>query len=83
MLHGADAPSRTSTLLFDLPGRAAADVERHLASRQVAAPAGSFYAVEAARHLGVGTGGAVRVGLAAYNDDEDVRRLLAAVDELI
>ena len=81
-LHGADAPSRTSTLLFDLPGRAAADVERHLASRQVAAPAGSFYAVEAARHLGVGTGGAVRVGLAAYNDDEDVRRLLAAVDEL-
>ena len=83
VFHGADAPVRTSTLLFDLPGAAAPDVARHLATHGVSAPAGSFYAVEASRQLGLGVGGAVRVGLAAYNDEDDVRRLLSAVDDIV
>ena len=42
----------------------------------VAAPAGSFYAIEASRHLGLGDHGAVRAGLAPYTDAGDVDRLL-------
>ena len=43
------------------------------------APAGSFYALEASRHLGLGDAGAVRAGLAPYTDDGDVDRLLEGV----
>jgi selenocysteine lyase/cysteine desulfurase len=48
----------------------------------VNAPAGHFYAIEASRHLGLGDRGAVRVGLAPYNDDADVDRLLAGLAAL-
>ena len=40
------------------------------------APAGSFYALEASRHLGLGDDGGLRVGLAPYTDEDDVERLL-------
>jgi selenocysteine lyase/cysteine desulfurase len=73
------AAHRTSTLLFDLPGVAAAEVAARLAGVGVNAPAGHFYALEASRQLGLGDRGAVRVGLAPYNDDEDVDRLLAGL----
>jgi len=73
------ARRRTSTLLFDLPGRDAADVAATLAEQGVNAPAGHFYALEASRHLGLGDRGAVRVGLAPYNDDGDVDRLLTGL----
>jgi selenocysteine lyase/cysteine desulfurase len=54
-------------------------VAERLAAAGVNAPAGSFYALECARHLGLGDAGAVRAGLAPYTDAEDVDRLLAAV----
>lgn len=73
------APQRTSTILFDLPGVAAATVAERLAAVGVNAPAGHFYALEASRHLGLGATGAVRVGIAVYNDDTDVDRLLAGL----
>jgi selenocysteine lyase/cysteine desulfurase len=73
------AARRTSTLLFDLPGHAAGAVSAALAEVGVLAPAGHFYALEASRHLGLGERGAVRVGLARYNDDDDVDRLLAGL----
>jgi cysteine desulfurase family protein (TIGR01976 family) len=73
------ARRRTSTLLFTLPGVESAQVAAHLAEVGVLAPAGHFYALEASRHLGLGDGGAVRVGLAPYNDDSDVDRLLAGL----
>jgi selenocysteine lyase/cysteine desulfurase len=75
----SNARRRTSTVLFDLPGRSAVDVARGLAGRGVAAPAGHFYALEASRRLGLGERGAVRAGLAPYTDLEDVERLLAAL----
>lgn len=76
------ARRRTSTLLFDLPGVPAARVAAALAEVGVLAPAGHFYALEASRHLGLGDTGAVRVGLAPYNDDSDVDRLLAGLAAL-
>ncbi len=76
------APDRTSTVLFDVPGHDAAAVAAHLAGRGVHAPAGSFYALETSRHLGLGDAGAVRVGLAPYSNAEDVDRLLAGLATL-
>jgi cysteine desulfurase family protein (TIGR01976 family) len=73
------AAHRTSTVLFDLPGRPSGDVARQLAAAGVAAPAGHFYAIEASRHLGLGDRGAVRAGLAPYSDTADVERLLDAL----
>ena len=68
-------------MLFDLPGRTAVDVSLGLAAQGVAAPAGSFYAIEASRHLGLGDRGAVRAGLAPYTDAGDVDRLLGVLDQ--
>ncbi|USQ85127.1 cysteine desulfurase-like protein [Streptomyces phaeoluteigriseus] len=76
------AVRRTPTLLFTVAGHTPADVSRHLAGHGVDAPAGSFYALEASRHLGLGDGGGVRVGLAPYSSAEDVERLLEALDSL-
>jgi cysteine desulfurase family protein (TIGR01976 family) len=80
-VHGR-APVRTPTALFTVGGRSPAEVYRHLGARGVNAPAGSFYAIEAARWAGLGDAGAVRAGLAPYSDDEDVERLLAGVADL-
>jgi cysteine desulfurase family protein (TIGR01976 family) len=76
------AARRTPTLLFSIDGSTPDEVQRHLASRGVNAPAGSFYAIEPSRVLGLGDAGAVRIGLAPYTDDADVDRALAAIAEL-
>ncbi len=69
------AAHRTPTLLLRVPGGERRAYEG-LAARGVFAPAGSFYALEASRRLGLGDDGALRIGLAPYSDDEDVDRLL-------
>jgi len=73
------AAHRAPTLLFDLPGFPSQDVQHLLAREGVNAPAGSFYALEASRFLGLGDDGAIRAGVAPYNDDRDVDRLLDAL----
>lgn len=73
------AAVRTPTVLFSIDGRESADVANALAERGVNAPAGSFYALEASRHLGLGDTGAVRAGLAPYSDHTDVERLIEAL----
>lgn len=73
------AARRTPTLLFTFENREAAEVSRSLAGAGILAPAGNFYALEASLHLGLGLEGGLRVGLAPYDDDEDVDRLLAAL----
>jgi cysteine desulfurase family protein (TIGR01976 family) len=80
-LHGR-APLRTPTALFSVRGRSPAEVYQRLGARGVNAPAGTFYAIEAARWAGLGEAGAVRAGLAPYSNDEDVDRLLAGVADL-
>jgi cysteine desulfurase family protein (TIGR01976 family) len=73
------AGRRTPTLLATFVGHDPQDVRRHLAARNVNAPAGSFYAYEASRRLDLGSEGGVRMGLAPYTDDRDVDRLLDAL----
>jgi cysteine desulfurase family protein (TIGR01976 family) len=80
-VHGSPA-RRTPTALFSVRGRAGREVYEHLARSDVNAPAGSFYALEASRWMGLGDAGAVRAGVAPYTDDDDVDRLLAGVAEL-
>ncbi|GAB6986280.1 cysteine desulfurase-like protein [Nocardioides pyridinolyticus] len=73
--YGAPA-RRTPTVFFTVEGREPCEVHAHLASLGVNAPASNFYAIEASRWLGLGDAGAVRAGLAAYSNDDDVDRLL-------
>ena len=77
------ATSRTPTLLLTFDGHAAADVYRGLAGHGVNAPAGSFYALEASRWMGLGDTGGLRVGLAPYTDQDDVDRLLAGLHAVL
>ncbi|NEB35766.1 cysteine desulfurase-like protein [Streptomyces sp. SID14515] len=77
------AADRTPTLLLTFEGRDAADAYRALARSGVHAPAGSFYALEASRHLGLGDSGGLRVGLSAYNDTDDVERLLTGLSDFL
>jgi selenocysteine lyase/cysteine desulfurase len=76
------APRRTPLALFTVEGSSPAKVYCELGAASVNAPAGSFYAVECARWLGLGDAGAVRAGLAPYTNAADVDRLLAAVADL-
>ncbi|BBZ26024.1 cysteine desulfurase-like protein [Mycolicibacterium madagascariense] len=73
------ARRRTPTLLLTFAGHDAATVSAALAERGVNAPAGSFYAYEASRVLGLGSAGGLRIGLAPYDDADDVDRLLEAL----
>jgi cysteine desulfurase family protein (TIGR01976 family) len=76
------AARRTPTLLLTFDRRRPEEAYRFLAERDVNAPAGTFYAYEPARRLGLVDGG-LRVGMAPYTDDADVDRLLEGVSELL
>ncbi len=76
------AANRTPTLLLTFADRSAQDCYRFLAERGVNAPAGSFYAYEPARRLGLPDGG-LRIGLAPYTDDSDVDRLLTGLADFV
>ena len=73
------AARRTPTVLATFDGHDAGDVALHLATHGINAPAGTFYAYEPARRIGLGPDGGLRIGLAPYTDDSDVDRLLAAL----
>lgn len=77
------AADRTPTLFLTFPGRRSADVAQGLLERDVLAPAGSFYALEPFRALGLDDDAGVRVGLAAYTDDDEVERLLTGLGSLV
>jgi cysteine desulfurase family protein (TIGR01976 family) len=76
------AASRTPLVLFSVDGVPPAQVYRRLGAANVNAPAGSFYALECSRWLGLGDDGAVRAGLAPYTSAEEVDRLLDVLDGL-
>ncbi|MGL4743290.1 MAG: cysteine desulfurase-like protein [Dermatophilaceae bacterium] len=79
----SNARSRTPTLLFTVDGISLQRVYSGLAGRGVNAPAGTFYAIECSRHLGLGDTGGVRVGLAPYTSSSDVERFLTALDDIV
>jgi cysteine desulfurase family protein (TIGR01976 family) len=80
-LHGA-ARDRTSTVMFSVAGHSAHDVAAALARADIAVWHGNYYALELSRWLGLEPDGAIRAGCVAYNDAEDVDRLLEAVAAL-
>ncbi|WP_151477451.1 cysteine desulfurase-like protein [Streptomyces albicerus] len=77
------AADRTPTVLLTFEDRSSTEAYRFLAERGVHAPSGSFYAVEASRRLGLGDTGGLRVGLAPYNNMDDVERLLSGLAEFL
>ena len=79
----AHARRRTPTEFFTFDGWDSAEVAHRLADEQINAPAGSFYAYEPCRSLGLGSGGAIRAGLAPYTDESDVDRLIAALRDIV
>ncbi|ERG63123.1 hypothetical protein L332_01470 [Agrococcus pavilionensis RW1] len=78
-LHSV-AEDRTSTLFVTFRDRDPFAVARELAGRDVLAPAGTFYAHEPFLALGTGVAAGLRMGLAPYNHDADVDRLLEGLD---
>lgn len=79
----SNAARRTPTLLFTAAGHDPQAIRSSLAERAVNAPAGHFYAWECSHHLGLGSTGGVRIGLAPYTDDDDVDRLLDGLREIL
>ena len=72
----SNARQKTPTELFSLAGINSERVYEFLAARKINAPADSFYAIECSRHLGLGDDGAIRAGLAPYNNVDEIDRLL-------
>ncbi|NUT98099.1 MAG: cysteine desulfurase-like protein [Saccharothrix sp.] len=77
------AKRRTPTLLATFADHDPADAYRFLATRNINAPAGSFYAIETSRHLGLGDRGGLRMGLAPYSTAGEVARLLDGLAEFV
>ncbi|MEO9322111.1 cysteine desulfurase-like protein [Nocardioides sp. C4-1] len=82
-VHPCGAPARrTPLVLMAVDGLDGAGVRAGLAEHGVLAQTGSFYALEASRHAGLGDTGGVRVGLSPYTSEDDVDRLLAGLAAL-
>jgi cysteine desulfurase family protein (TIGR01976 family) len=73
---------RVATFAVTLPGLTPEQVATRLAEREIAVWHGDYYAVETMQHLEL-TDGAVRAGIVHYNTEDEVDRLLQALDELV
>jgi cysteine desulfurase family protein (TIGR01976 family) len=73
---------RVPTFAFNLPGRTSEQVAHELAAREIAVWHGDYYAVEIMKLLELEGTGAVRAGIVHYNTEDEVDRLLTALDEL-
>jgi len=71
---------RTPTFGFTVSGMTSEEVARELAKHALFVSHGDFYAATVVEKLGIE--GLVRVGCAAYTNDEEVDRLLRCVDDL-
>ncbi len=74
------AAPRTPTLSFALAGHLARDVAESLAEQAIFASHGNFYALTVANRLGVAASGLVRLGCACYTTEEEVERVITAVE---
>ena len=73
------AVRRTPTLYLTIDGFRMPELAAHLAAVDVLAPAGHFYAIEAMRALELAENPGLRVGIAAYTNDDDIGRLLDGI----
>ena len=75
---------RSPTLSFTLEGKTASEVCQQLASRHIYAWDGHFYAIRVCEVLGLmEIGGVTRMGISAYTNEEDIKRTLATLEELL
>jgi cysteine desulfurase family protein (TIGR01976 family) len=82
-LYGLPAvDGRVPTFAFTVDGRSPRSVAEHLGERDIASWNGDYFAVEIMRRLGLGEEGAVRVGFIHYNTQDEVDRLLDALNGL-
>lgn len=77
------AADRTPTLFLTFADRDADGAYAALAAERILAPVDTFYAHEPFRALGLPVDKGMRVGVAAYNDDEDVERLIAGLERFL
>ena len=74
---------RVPTVAITLKHRTAGQIAEHLAAREIYVWSGNMYALALAERLEVQErGGFLRVGLIHYNTEEEVQRLVAALDEI-
>ena len=73
---------RTPTISFVVAGKASDDVAKALTERAVFASHGDFYATTVIERIGQSQNGVVRAGCACYTSDEEVERLISAVQEV-
>lgn len=73
---------RTPTVGFTVAGVDSATVATRLAEEALFVSNGDFYAATVVRRLGLAEAGLVRVGCACYTTEEEVGRLLAAVERI-
>jgi cysteine desulfurase family protein (TIGR01976 family) len=75
-----DLDKRVPTVVFNVAGRAPAEVSAALAGDQIFVWDGNYYALELMEGLGLeGQGGAVRVGAVHYNTVEEIDAFVDAV----
>ena len=78
-----DLVDRAPTVAFTVAGHSPVEVARALAADKIAVWSGHNYALGPVEALGLmSTGGVVRAGVVRYVTDDDVARLLAAVERL-
>jgi cysteine desulfurase family protein (TIGR01976 family) len=78
-----DVVDRAPTVAFTVAGLSPAEVARALAAERIAVWSGHNYALGPVEALGLAaTGGVVRAGVVRYLTDDDVSRLLRAVERL-
>ncbi|KYH44511.1 cysteine desulfurase-like protein [Branchiibius sp. NY16-3462-2] len=79
VVNHSRAQRRTPTTLLTFAEANPAAIADALAAQALIAPAGSFYAYEPARALGLGESGGLRISLAPYTSVDEVERLVAGV----
>jgi cysteine desulfurase family protein (TIGR01976 family) len=71
-------------IAFHVPGRSSAEIVARLNAERIAIGHSDFWAARLIKALGLtAEDGVVRIGLAHYNDDQDVERLIAALDRAL
>lgn len=79
-----DKDQRAPTFSFTVEGHSPADLARSLAEHRIGVGHGDFYAARCIESLGLAEqGGVLRASMVHYNSEDDVRRLIDALDAVL
>jgi len=82
--HHIDQGNRASTIAFTSSSKTSSSIATGLAQHKIACGSGNFYARRCVESMGIDAeDGVVRVSMVHYNNDEEVSRLLAALDSVL